>query len=110
MKPLLIDEDRLEQLRKRLEHVNRAYARSLGTKADGLAQAMEDWQSGDGTARQRLGEGLHRLASAGSFGFPDITELAVPLEKKLIDGVNPSTLIAEIDEFIAHIRARSGSL
>lgn len=102
-----MEEQRLKEFFERLEVMSRDYAGKLGTKADEVEDAAQRWQRGEEEARGVLIDRVHRLVSAGSFGFNQISDSAMQLETRLVGDAALSDIQSELDEFIALVRSKS---
>lgn len=102
-----MDDERLKLFRQRLEEMSRSYAATLAVKADELEQSAHRWRDGEADARQELADRVHRLVSAGSFGFAGISDRAMSIEEKLVDGASLADVQSELDELIAYVRSES---
>ena len=89
--------------------MRRDYTRSLSTKADEVEGSVRSWQSGNAEARPELIDQIHRLISAGSFGFVTISDSATSIEHALVDGASLADVQSDLDAFIAQIRAKGAT-
>ena len=101
-----MDQEQLRQFQERLEQLSRDYGRTLGAKADELERVMGSWQSGELEAKSLLVDRVHRLASAGSFGFADISDAASHIEQQLVAGARFEEVDSQLSELIALVRSR----
>ena len=101
-----MEEKRLKEFLERLEVMSRDYAGKLGARADEVEDAAARWQSGDEQGRTDLIDRVHKLVSAGSFGFEQISSRAMELETRLVAGATLSDVRSELDEFISLLRSQ----
>lgn len=104
---VLMSDERLQQFYATMEKLRDGYVKKLPARADELAEAVRQWQSGESEARQSVARLVHRLASAGSFGLPEISERAMAIEVQLMDGALYADIGHQLEAFIGFLRSCS---
>ncbi|HEX4911587.1 MAG TPA: diguanylate cyclase [Permianibacter sp.] len=85
---------------QQLQQFREQFARQLPDRCNQLGESYARASAGDASARTELQRALHSLVGAGgTFGFPQISQLARQLEQQVREGLLPSAL-----EFQAQLR------